>query len=412
MQNMPFELFIALRYLVSRKKHSFISAISLISVLGVAIGVAALIVVLGVMNGFSKNLREKILSVNADLIVNKLNGSFDQYREDIKNIQDIRGVTAAMPFIYSEVMLSSPSGVKGSVLRGISPSAAKKVLDLQRHLRMGSLEKLQTQNSPPGIILGDRIASTLGVSPGEDVNLLSPSGEKSAAGFSPEIQKFRVVGVFETGMYQYDSSLVYTSIPAAQELLGFASNLITGLEVKLKDIYSAEQVAQEIRQKLQNPSLLIKTWMDMNKNLFSALKLEKTAMAIILVMIVLVGSFTIITTLIMLVMEKRRDIAVLMAMGARKGHIKRIFIWQGTIIGFIGTALGFTLGLGISFLLQKYQFIQLPSDVYYLSQIPISLEYLDLGLIAAAAMGLCFLATLYPAKQAAKLQPAEVLRYE
>ena len=412
MIKMPFELFIALRYLVSRQKHSFISAISLISVLGVAIGVAALIVVLGVMNGFSKNLREKILSVNADLIVNKLSGSFDQYQKSIKQIEAIDGVKAAMPFIYSEVMLSTPTGVKGSVLRGISPSAAKKVLDIQKHLRVGSLQELSAQQSPPGIILGDKIATTLGVTLGDNINMLSPSGKKSAAGFSPEIQKFRVAGIFETGMYQYDSSLVYTSIPAAQDLLGFESDLITGLEVKLKDIYAAKKVALDIRKKMRDQSMMVKTWMDMNKNLFSALKLEKTAMAIILVMIVLVGSFTIITTLIMLVMEKRRDIAVLMAMGARKVHIKRIFIWQGTIIGFIGTALGFLLGLGVSFLLQEYQFIQLPSDVYYLSQIPISLEYLDLGLIAAAAMTLCFLATLYPAKQASKLHPAEVLRYE
>ncbi len=409
---MPFELFVALRYLVTRRKHSFISAISFFSVLGVAIGVAALIVVLGVMNGFSKNLRDKILGVNADLIVNKIDGGFRDYNTAIENIEKISGVKAAMPFIYSEVMLSTPTGVKGSVIRGISSSGAKNVLDIQKYMRLGSLQTLKSQDSPPGILLGGKIAQTLGVTKGDKVNLLSPSGKESAAGFSPEIQKFRVVGIFETGMYQYDSSMVYTTIPAAQKLLGYDGDLITGLEVKLQDIYAAEAIKDKIQGKLSDNTLVIRTWMDMNKNLFSALKLEKTAMAIILVMIVLVGSFSIITTLIMLVMEKRRDIAVLMSLGARREHIKRIFIWQGTIIGFIGTALGFLLGLGVSFLLQKYQFIQLPSDVYYLSQIPISLESLDLALIAVAAMTLSFLATLYPAKQASKLQPAEVLRYE
>ncbi|MFW6415714.1 MAG: lipoprotein-releasing ABC transporter permease subunit, partial [Thermodesulfobacteriota bacterium] len=400
---MPFELFIALRYLVSRRKHSFISAISFFSVFGVAIGVAALIVVLGVMNGFSKNLRDKILGVNADLIVSKVDGGFEEYSLEMESIEKISGVKAVMPFVYSEVMLSTPSGVKGSVIRGISSDRAGEVLDIQKHMRLGSLQELQAQKSTPGILLGSKIARNLGVTKGDTVNLLSPSGKETSAGFSPEIERFRVAGIFETGMYQYDSSLVYTTIPAAQDLLGYDTDLITGLEVKLQDINAASEISKKIREVLPDTSITVRTWMDMNKNLFSALKLEKTAMAIILVMIVLVGSFSIITTLIMLVMEKRRDIAVLMSMGARRLHIRRIFIWQGTIIGFIGTVLGFLLGLGISFLLQEYQFIQLPSDVYYLSQIPISLEYLDLGLIAAATMTLCFLATLYPARQASKI---------
>jgi lipoprotein-releasing system permease protein len=409
---MRFELFIALRYLLSRRKHGFISAISLISVLGVALGVASLIVVLGVMNGFSDNLRDKILGVNAHIIVTSINGQFSQYQQTQDTIQSINGVLASTPFIYTEVMLSTQYGVKGTAVRGIDPEQAGQVMSLKQDIIQGRLKELSPGNGGlPGIILGSALASRLGVGLGHTVHMLIPSGRSTAAGFAPEIKNFIVSGIFKTGMYEYDSSLAYIHLQTAQDSLGFTKDVVSGLEVRIEDVYSAQEIGQRIQQAAHR-SLAVQTWMEMNRNLFSALKLEKTAMAVILVMIVLVGSFSIITTLIMLVMDKKQDIAVLMSLGCQPGHIKRIFMLQGTIIGIVGTGIGFLGGLSLSALLKKYQFISLPSDVYYLDHLPVKLELLDLGLIGLAAMVLCFMATIYPARQAARVHPAEVLRYE
>jgi lipoprotein-releasing system permease protein len=407
---MPFEFSIAIRYLMAKRKQAFISVISLISVAGVALGVASLIVVLGVMNGFSHNLREKILGVNAHMVVSNVKGLFGEYREVEEQIERIEGVTGVMPFLYSEVMVSNPSGVKGVILRGIDPTRAEGVLSLRKDLILGDLEQLK--GGEAGIIIGRDLADRLGVSLGSPINVLSPAGRKTAAGFSPEIRIFQVSGVFSTGMYEYDSSLAYTSIPALQDLLGIKEDLVSGLEVRLSDVYEAKTVASRVEQALGGFPYYVRDWMEMNETLFSALQLEKTAMFVILVMIVLVGSFSIVTTLVMLVMEKTRDIAILMAMGARGESIRLIFMLQGTIIGMVGTGLGFLLGTGLSFLLQRYKFIRLPADVYYLDHLPILLNWPDLALICAAAVLLCFLATIYPARQASSLQPAEALRYE
>jgi len=409
---MRFELFIALRYLFSRRKHGFISAISLISMLGVALGVAALIIVLGVMNGFSQNLRDKILGVNAHVLVSSLKGPFGEYEGHRKRIEEIPKVRAVLPFVYAEVMLSSSRRAKGAILRGIDPEAASRALSLDQDMVRGSVQRLQSEKDPPPILLGEDLAARLGLSLGNTLHMMSPSGKKSAAGFSPKIMTFRLAGTFNTGMYEYDSSLAYVSIPAAQEILGFERDLVTGLEVRLTDVYAAKETARAIEETAADEPLSARTWMEMNQELFSALKLEKTAMGVILLIMIMVGSFSIVTTLIMLVMEKKQDIAVLMSMGAKPGNIKRVFIYQGTLIGAIGTAAGYALGLGISYCLQTYQFIQLPQDIYYLDHLPIQLAATDLTWIGIAALGLCFLATLYPASRAAKLEPASVLRYE
>ena len=409
---MGFERFIAVRYLLARRKQTFISVISLISVLGVGLGVAALIVVLGVMNGFSNELRDKILGVNAHVIVGATSGGFADYEQTAETVRRVQGVTGVMPFIYSEVMCSTPHGVKGAALRGIDPERAPEVLSLGEQMVQGSLQALTEPGEYPGIILGQDLADRLGVFSGRTINLLSPSGQSSAAGFSPKIKIFRVVGVFESGMYEYDSSLAYVGLPAARDLLGFGGELVTGLEVRLADVYQAPQIGEAVLERLDPSRFYVRNWMEMNESFFSALKLEKTAMSVILVMIVLVGSFSIITTLIMLVMEKTKDIAILISMGAQAHNIRNIFMLQGTIIGFVGTGLGYALGLGVCFLLDRYQFIRLPGDVYYLDHLPVQLEWLDMGLIGVAALGLCFLATLYPARQASRLEPAEALRYE
>ncbi len=409
---MSFEFFIALRYLRAKRKQAFISVISLVSILGVALGVAALIIVLGVMNGFSQNLRDKILGLNAHIVVGDYTGGISDYRQLAAELDSLPGVIGSAPFIYTEVMISSPSGVKGVVLRGIDPRGASEVLSLDREMIRGSVTELEDQGEFPGIIIGQELSSRLGVSTGDTVNILSPSGGRSSAGFTPQISIFEVRGIFKTGMFEYDSSFGYTTIGAAQSILGFREDLVTGMEIRVHDVDRAHIVSRTVDDFLGGYPYYVRNWMEMNQNLFAALQLEKMAMGVILAMIILVGSFSIVTALVMLVMEKTRDIAILMSMGATRAMIRRIFILVGMLIGFLGTALGFIFGLGISHLLKEYQFIKLPADVYYLDHLPVLHQTQDLVIIGLAAMFLCFLATIYPARKASNLNPADALRYE
>lgn len=409
---MTFEFFIAMRYLRAKRKQAFISVISLVSIMGVALGVAALIIVLGVMNGFSQNLRDKILGINAHIVVGNYTGGIADYRELADQLNSLPGVMGSAPFIYTEVMLSSPGGVKGVVLRGIDPEEASEVLSLDREMILGRIEDLDKNDHNPGIIIGQELASGVGVSVGDSVNILSPSGGRSSAGFTPQVSVFEVRGVFKTGMYEYDSSFGYTSIISAQSLLGFKEDMVTGMEVRVLDVDKAHIVSRTVDEFLGGYPYYVRNWMEMNQNLFAALQLEKIAMGVILAMIVLVGSFSIITALVMLVMEKTRDIAILMSMGATRSLIRRIFTLVGMLIGALGTALGFISGLGISHLLKEYQFIRLPADVYYLDHLPVLHQTQDLIIIGLAAMLLCFLATIYPARKASNLNPADALRYE
>ncbi|WP_320175068.1 lipoprotein-releasing ABC transporter permease subunit [Maridesulfovibrio sp.] len=409
---MKFELFVALRYLFTLRKNNFISVISLFAVCGVALGVAALIVVIGVMNGFSTDLRDKILGVNAHVIVTAYDGTLENYHHMTDRIEKIPGVTGVTPFIYSEVMLSSSGGVKGVVLRGVDADTAKGVLSLPGDMVSGSVDSLSKDSKIPEIVIGNQLARRLGLVIGDTVNLLSPSGTRTAAGFTPKVRVFKVGGIFRTGMYEYDSSLAYISNTAAQKLLGFNRDFVSGLEIRLADVYAVDNIGKLLDKELAGYPVQIRNWQEMNANLFAALKLEKTAMFIILAMIVMVGSFSIITTLVMLVMQKTKDIAVLMSMGATSGSIRRIFMLQGTLIGLIGTTIGYLIGIPVALLLKKYQFIKLPSNVYPVDYLPIRMDWMDLTIIGVAAFLLCFLATLYPAKQAAALEPAQALRYE
>ncbi len=424
---MRFEAFIALRYLAGRRKQAFIYLISLISVLGVSIGVAALVIVLGVYNGFTTDIREKILGANAHIILtgqalsapdlaapqgDSANVS-SGLAATLDRIEAVPGVVGATPFLYTEGMLSSPRGVKGVVLRGIDPSTAPNVLSILGTLSSGNVADLDPQSpgALPGVIVGRELALRLGLVPGSRVNLLSPAGQKTAAGFQPRIRPFRVAGVFQTGMYEYDSSLGFISLNAGRDLLALPEGRISGVEVTVKNVYEADKIADAIERELGS-GIIARHWMEMNANLFAALKLERIGMFIVLAMVVLVGSFSIVTTLVMLVMEKTRDIAILKSMGATRSMIRRVFILQGVIIGAVGTLLGYALGIGIALLLQRYQFIKLPPGVYTLDHLPVLLNWTDIGLVGASAMLLCFLATLYPAGQAAGLVPAEALRYE
>lgn len=427
---MKFEFFIALHYLFARRKQAFIYLISLMSILGVAIGVAALVIVLGVYNGFTIDIRDKILGANAHIIIT---GNFNSPITEptsstqlpntsilspnaliiLNKLQQTSAIIGATPFIYAECMISSPHGVKGLILRGIDPSSAQNVISMLSHLTKGNLEDLipKVLGTPDGIIIGNDLAQRLNVTIGSRVNLLSPTGQKTSSGFQPRIRPLIVTGIFHTGMFEYDTSLAFTSLNAARELLGLPHNYISGIEVSIHDVYQANYITNQLQQELGH-NFSVRSWMDMNANLFAALKLEKIGMFIILAMVILIGSFSIVTTLIMLVMEKTRDIAILISMGATSQMIRRIFILQGTIIGIVGTLLGYVLGITLALLLQKYQFIKLPPGVYTIDHLPVLLNWLDIFIIGTSAMLLCFFATLYPAHQAARLQPIEGLRYE
>lgn len=409
---MSFEFFVARRYLFSHRRQAFIYVISLMSIIGVALGVAALVVVLGVYNGLTTDMRDKILGANAHgIVLSYIPDAFGKNPGLRDEILRTPGVTGATPFIYTEVMLSSGDGVKGLMLRGVDPRTAPGVLSMLKAIKKGSINGLETGDGTPGIIIGEELAKHIGLGMGSRVNLLSPSGEKTTAGFQPRIRPFEVAGIFKTGMYEYDSSLAFVTLDAARELLGLDPGFLSGIEITVDDVYRADEITKELTDNIGNP-FYARSWMDMNANLFAALKLEKIGMFILLIMVVLIGSFSIVATLVMLVMEKTRDIAVMMSMGATRKMIRRIFMYQGTIIGFVGTMLGYALGLTVGYLLKRYQFIKLPENVYTLDHLPIIITVPDVLIIGGAAMLLCFLSTLYPARQASRLKPADALRYE
>ncbi|MCC8193912.1 MAG: ABC transporter permease [Deltaproteobacteria bacterium] len=424
---MRFELFVALRYLLGRRTQAFISVISLISTTGVAIGVAALIIVTGIINGFTTDLRDKIVGVNAHAMVLSSSGIVPQATFDadgnpvgVETLDSLRNrvlevpeVTGAMPFIYSELMISGPRGIKGLILRGVDPESAPGVLKgVVERVVSGDFADIAPETGLPGIVIGKELASRIGAAVGSRINLLAPTAQKGTAGFTPRVRSARVAAIFSTGMYEYDSSLGIVSLETARDLLGRpGGDWATGLEVTVRDVYKADAVSANIGWVL-GPPYYARNWMEMNSNLFAALKLEKIGMAIMVTLIILVASFSIVTALVMLVMEKTRDIAILMSMGATRRAVRRIFMFQGLVIGVVGTAAGFVLGLGICWLLKKYQFIKLPPGVYSLDYLPILLQWSDLGLIAAGSVLMCYLATLYPSNRAASLEPVEALRYE
>jgi len=410
---MSFEYFIGGRYLRAKQKETFISLISILSVAGVTVGVMALIVVIAVMAGFESDLKQRILGVESHIVLMRHDGTFSGYKEISKQINDLQGVEAATPFIYSQIMLRSSTGVSGAVLRGIDPESAGSVIKILKNSILQNLKQIQRQErsktSVPGIILGKELARNLGVLKGDAVYLISSRGMISPIGYLPAMKRFEVVGLFESGMYEYDGSLAYIDLKDAQKMLNMKDS-VTGIEVRVDDIYNARNIAKKIVSELGFP-YWARDWMQMNHNLFSALKLEKTVMFIILALIVLVAAFNIASTLIMMVMGKTKDIAILKAMGAMDSSIRKIFIYKGMIIGAVGTSLGVCLGFIICKLLEKYKFIQLPGDVYYISTLPVRLETLHVIIIVSVSMIICFLATLYPASQASKLNPIEAIRY-
>jgi lipoprotein-releasing system permease protein len=410
---MRYELFVSLRYLKAKRKQIFISVITFLSLAGVGLGVMALVVVLSVMRGFEDDLKNKILGTNAHLVILQHGTPTREYREVIQKVKMVEGVVSSTPFIFTQAMITSENNAHGIVLRGIDPETAGGVINIEMTLKKGTIDSLKEPEGvggQAGIFIGRELAQNLGVMLDDTVVVVSPTGALAPMGMGPPMKKFRIKGIFDSGMYEYDTSLAYISLKSAQKFLGM-DDAVSGVEVKVRDIYAVKDVARAIQKELGFP-FWTKDWMQMNRSLFAALKLERTAMFIILVLIVLVAAFGIVSTLIMVVMEKNKDIAILKSMGATARSIMSIFILEGLIIGVFGTLMGLVGGYAICRLLAKYQFISLPRDVYYISHLPVKMSGGDFFLIALAAIGIGFLATLYPSWQASKLDPAEALRYE
>ena len=408
---MSFEIFFCLRYLKAKRKQGYISVITSISTLGIMIGVMALIVVLAVMNGFREDLMSKILGVNSHLLIMSYRGGIEDTEAVIKKALEVDGVLSATPFIYSQVMIKNAGNISGAILRGLDPATAGTVINIESMIEGGSLELLKgSEYEPRGIILGSELSKRIGALPGDTVTLVSPIGKLTPLGRMANEGKFSVKALFESGMYEFDSSMVYLSLTGAQDFLSLGDE-VTGIELKVRDIDESDKIGEIIQDKLGYP-YWTKDWKMMNKSLFSALKLEKLAMFIILIMIVLVGAFNIISSLVMLVMEKTRDIAILRTMGTSSKSIMSIFIFQGLFVGLVGTLLGLISGSFLCHLQARYQLIKLSPDVYYITILPIRMEWLDIVLIALAAIVISFIATIYPSWQASKVNPVEALRYE
>ncbi|MDZ7641034.1 MAG: lipoprotein-releasing ABC transporter permease subunit [Desulfurivibrio sp.] len=409
---MSFSWFISRRYLRAKRHKGFISLISLISVAGVMVGVAALIVVLAVMTGFTAEFRDKILGINSHIVVQEAGSEMRDYQQAATRIAEIPGVDGVTPYIYGQGMVTGGVGGTGAIIRGIEPQTVAKVLQLDDYLETGELADLAVppgSRRAPGVILGRDLAEQLGVTVGERVKLLSASGPLTPMGVMPKIKTCLVVGIFSSGMYEYDSSLAYLDLTAARDFMDLGT-AVHGLEVRVANINQADRIARQIEQEL-GAGYQARDWKNMHRNIFSALALEKAALSVIMTLVVVVAAFNIISTLTMVVMEKTRDIAILKAMGATNGDIMRIFVYEGLVIGLVGTTLGVALGLGLGEILSRYHFIELP-EVYPISTLPVQILPQDVAMIAAAAVLITFAATIYPSWRATKVEPAAALRYE
>jgi lipoprotein-releasing system permease protein len=409
-----FELFVARRYLKARRKEAVISVITAISVVGVAAGVMALIVALAINNGFRETLQRNLLGAMAHINVQEKEprNGIEQWEALAARIRQQPHVTAAAPALYTPIFLSGPMQSKGGILKGVDIDAETQISDTLRRLKSGSADRLRAapDGGVPGIILGARLAEDAGMLLNSVVTVVSPQGELTPFGPRPNIRRFRVVGIFESGFFEIDDNWAYTSLKAAQQALSL-EDVVNQIEVKLDDLNLAPEVARSI-EKIAGPKYATTTWMDRNRQLLNALKMEKAVTVVTIGLIELVAALNILITLVMMVMEKYRDIAVLMSMGARRDQVRRIFMLQGVLIGVVGTAIGLVVGYMLCYFADQYRWIRLDEQVYALSFVPFKPRWVDGVWVAAAAILVSFLATIYPARNATRVAPAEVLRYE
>jgi len=392
------EFLISWRYLSTKRKEKFISLISVISILGIAIGVMALIVVLAVMSGFDNDLRDKIVGNYSHITISGYAPFAEsEYEAILKKVSSNSHVRGVSPFIQGQILIKEENRYFAANVRGVAPSTEGKVSKLNHYIVKGSLKSLGPNNA----ILGKELAAYLGLDVGSKTMIYSPNGKKYA---------LNVVGLFSSGMYDYDMHLAFMHIKTAEEIFGLKDQ-VSAISVKLDDMYLADKVKKELSAALGH-NYYLKTWAEANQNFFAALQLEKLTMFVILTLIVLVASFNIISTLIVMVVEKTKDIGVLKALGMSRHGIRRIFIYEGLIIGILGTVLGATGGIGLCGLLKKYQFIKLPQDIYYIDRLPVAVNMPDVAVVVVAAIAITLISTVYPASKAAGLKPVEALRYE
>ena len=411
LRRMPFEIFLGLRYLRARGHKTNLSLFVWIGIGGVFLGVSALIVVLAVMTGFQDGIRDKIISANPHVLIMEAGGrGVADGGALAKRVAPVRGVVSATPFVLQQALFTSPNGgATGGLLRGVDLATPAVRDAIAAQVRFGSLEPV-LKGSEPALVLGRELARSLGVAPGDHVTVISPQGAMTAVGLVPKMRRFLVAGWVEVGMYEYDASLAYTSLAAAQEFAGLGDR-VTGVEVKLANPFDAKDVGRTIAGQLKGP-YWIRDWMDMNRNLFAALQLEKLALFVIVTIIVLVAAFAIIGHLVLLVAEKRKEIGILKAMGAGAGSIGTVFLEAGMLIGVGGTLAGSAFGLLLIWVQNTYKIIRLAGDVYQISYLPMKLTGSDFAMIVGSTLVISFLATLSPARRAARMDPIEVLRYE
>ena len=408
--NIPFELHIALRYLLAKRKQAFISVISLISTLGVTVGVMAVIVALALMTGLQGELQSKIVGANPHIYVWNQNG-IEDYRAEAAKLRQLAHVTGAAPAVIGKALISASRSEEFISLTGIDPALQTGVIDIANAMVSGSVGDIAAKNpdDPGGILLGKDLAAGLGVTVGDSVTMFTPQGTLSPMGLIPQSRRLRVAGIFSLGLYELDDTFGFVSIEVAQRLLG--KDQVDLIQVRVDDIYEAPAIARSISTQLGS-NYLTQDWAQMNKSLFSALRLEKIAVSLAIGLIVIVAALNIVTSLILLVMEKHRDIGILKTMGASARSVTAIFMAQGLIIGLVGTTAGAVAGYVVVTIADRYQLIRVPVDVYQVSHLPLRLLPLDFLLVVSTAVLVCFVATIYPSRQAARLDPTQALRYE